>query len=455
MFEKKLYNLIEESRIIRQKNIENNINIYHQEFFYGLSNFILKKLSNPLFKNKNAKIIADNFDKILPYIVMSNIDILFLHADLLIEQPNFKDKFVEGLKKYPYPTEVYELIRNISSCFYENNNKFDNFIDSKILDGLASLDLNSISYIYLFDRLNYEKQGDFLRLLINNKCDFPLKIDYKGDNKKIIYDNLDYFINNHKNIFELLDLVKENSYYYSKVKEYIDNNKEKVINSIFENISYNMLNNPKIKEIVKLIILDVLKNENIKLSNITFDKGSFSQVLLIGDKVIKLGNRATKEIKSNPYIIKPLLRREIKIDGETCFIEVTERVETNIDKNEEELYKLFKNLRDLGLVWTDVEYRNVGRLKKKNIIHWQEKLEPSDKTLCLRENSCKKILEEGSLVILDADFIYEENDPNLLVLNSCDLYKKFEKRYKKEKNMKSNIVINNYPTYKLEGSKIK
>lgn len=259
MFEKKLYNLIEESRIIRQKNIENNINIYHQEFFYGLSNFILKKLSNPLFKNKNAKIIADNFDKILPYIVMSNIDILFLHADLLIEQPNFKDKFVEGLKKYPYPTEVYELIRNISSCFYENNNKFDNFIDSKILDGLASLDLNSISYIYLFDRLNYEKQGDFLRLLINNKCDFPLKIDYKGDNKKIIYDNLDYFINNHKNIFELLDLVKENSYYYSKVKEYIDNNKEKVINSIFENISYNMLNNPKIKEIVKLIILDVLK----------------------------------------------------------------------------------------------------------------------------------------------------------------------------------------------------
>lgn len=150
-----------------------------------------------------------------------------------------------------------------------------------------------------------------------------------------------------------------------------------------------------------------------------------------------------------------MLRREIKVDGETCFIEVTERVETNIDKNEEELYKLFKNLRDLGLVWTDVEYRNVGRLKKKNIIHWQEKLEPSDKTLCLRENSCTKILEEGSLVILDADFIYEENDPNLLVLNSCDLYQKFEKRYKKEKYMKSNMVINNYPSYKLEGSKIK
>ena len=50
-----------------------------------------------------------------------------------------------------------------------------------------------------------------------------------------------------------------------------------------------------LKEVIKLMVLDVMKNENVKFSDITYNGGGFSRVLLIGNKVIKLGDRVTKK----------------------------------------------------------------------------------------------------------------------------------------------------------------
>ena len=434
MLERELMKLLEEAKKIRQQLIENESASYYDDVFDNLSNFVLKKLNSSLFKNKNAKIIVDHFDEILPYIVMSNIDILLLNTNLLIEQSNFKEKFIDGLKKYPYTHEIDQLFYNIWVCLNDEPDKFDDFIDDNILKTISTIDVSRMFYLDILNKLNEDNQRKFLNLLVENKCDIPYSaIEYKGNNKQIIYDNLTLFIENAQNLYTLMNFVKDNPVALSQVKDYIDNNEEKAINSIFcETDHLVKIKEPTLKEIIKLMILDVMKNENAKFSDITYNGGGFSRILLIGNKVIKLGDRATKSFPNNPYILAPLLRQEFAINNEKCFAEVTERVDTGRKPSKEELYQLFKNLRNLGLKWTDIKDANVGRLKRKNIIHWKENLDPTEEVLGLGAKRGTVILEEGELVILDADFIYDENDPNINYTNNKYLYDEFEKRYQKE-----------------------
>ena len=443
MLERKLNDLLDEAKNIRQNSIENESASYYNDVFDNLSDFISKKLNNPLLKNKNAKIIVNHFDEILPYIVSNNMNILLLNIDLLIEQSNFKEKFIEGLKNYPYTDEIDELFYNIWGCL-NSKNKFDNFIDSNILKTLSTMNLKSSFYSSMLNRLNEENQKIFLNILAENKCDISYSmVEYKGNNKQIIYDNLPLFMENTENLYSLMNFVKDNSSALSKVKDYIDNNPEKAINSIFcETSNLVKMKDKTLKEVVKLIILDVLKNENAKLSDITYNGGGFSRVLLIGNKVIKIGNRDTKSFPNNPYIISPLLRKKLEFNGESCFVEVTERVDTSKKASKEELYQLFKNLRNLNLIWTDIKESNVGRLKKENIIHWRQNLNPTDEVLGLDVKRGETVLKEGDLVILDADFIYDENDPDINYTNNKYIYDEFEKRYQrelKEQETKSNL----------------
>lgn len=448
MSERKLNVLLEEAKKIRQQSIENESASYSNDVFYNLSDFISKKLNSRLFKKKNTKIIASHFDEILQYIVMSNINILLFNTNLLIEQPDFKEKFIEGLKKYPYIDEIGELFYYIWGCL-NSKNKFDNFIDSNILKTLSTMNLKSSFYSSMLNRLNEENQKIFLNILAENKCDISYSmVEYKGNNKQIIYDNLSLFIENSLNLYALMNFVKDNSSALSKVKDYIDNNPEKAINSIFcETSNLVKMKDKTLKEVVKLIILDVLKNENAKLSDITYNGGGFSRVLLIGNKVIKIGNRDTKSFPNNPYIISPLLRKKLEFNGESCFVEVTERVDTSKKVSKEELYQLFKKLRNLNLVWTDIKESNVGRLKKDNIIYWRKIINPTEEVLGLDAKRGETVLKKGDLVILDADFIYDENDLDIDYSNNKDLYDEFEKRYQKEKEklkkqeIKSNLNV--------------
>ena len=428
MLEKKLNKLLEEAKKIRQQAVENEMASYYNDSFDSLSKFILKKCRLVKLRNKNTRIIADHFDEILPYIVNDNMNILLFNINSLIEQPNFKEKFIEGLKRYPYPDKIDQIFYII---WIRLKDKFDNFIDSSILKTVSTMNVSSYFYGDMLDRLNEENQKIFLNILAENKCNIP----YSGImySKQVIYDNLPLFTENSQNLYSLMKFVKDNPSAYSKVKDYIDNNPEKAVNSIFCEINKRVkIEDTTLKEVVKLIILDVLKNENVKLSDITYNGGGLSSVLLIGNKVIKIGDRATKSFPNNPYIISPLLRKKLEFNGAFCFVEVTERVDTSKKASKEELYQLFKKLRNLNLVWTDIKEDNVGRLKKENIIHWRQNLNPTDGVLGLDVKRGETILKEGDLVILDADFIYDENDPNINYINNKDIYDEFEKRYQKE-----------------------
>lgn len=408
---------------------------YYTDDFHKLSDFLLSKLGSPICKNRNIVVVANNFDRILPYICAGNIDIILLHIGSLLEQSNFKEKFRLGLKKYPYKEELYCLFYSIASSLSNYPERFDSFMDEQMLELLASLDTSWQLYIYLLNRLNERSQGMFLKLLAQNKRNIGYhQIEYKGDNKQIVYDNLHLFIENSQNLYDLLDFIKDNPEAYSKTKKYIDEHEDDAINSIFcETGDLVKITEPTIKELIRLIVLEVAKNEAVNLSDINYNGGGFSRVLLIGEKVVKIGSRFTKTFPNNPYIISPLLRQEFNINGESCFVEVTERVDTTTDINTEDLYQLFKNLRDLGLIWTDIKQGNVGRLRRDNVIHWNDPLEPSDAVLCLENKRGNAILEAGDLVILDADFIYDENASDINYTNHRALVEQFETRYQREK----------------------
>lgn len=446
MLEKKLKKLIKEASETRKQNIKNDSASYYRDVFYELSNFILKKLRSPFFKNRNAKIISNYIDEILQFIVMSNIDIFFKYAGLLIDAPNFKEKFVLGLKKYPYKNNIENLFYIVRVCI--GYDKYNSFLDRDILNAISTLKLGRTYYLDMLNNINEENQKLFLNLLVENKADIPYSsINYRGNNKQIIFENIFLFMKNSQNLYDLMAYVEENPTALSKVKEYIDNNEEQAINSIFcEAEHFIKITDPTLKEIIKLLILEVMKNENVKFSEITYKSGGFSLVLLIGDKVIKIGDRITKTFPNNPYIIAPLLRKEFKLNGESCFIEITERVDTSISPSYEELYQLYKNLRDLGLICTDIKSINVGRLRKENIIHWNEDINPSEEVLGLKTKRGDKILKEGDLVILDSDFIYDEKDTNINYANNKGIYSEFEERYQREKKdtKKGNLCINTF-----------
>ena len=113
MSEKKLKKLLEEAKKMRQQSIANESASYYNDEFNNLSDFVSKKLNSSFFRNKNIKLIVEHFNEILPYIVMSNINILLLNANLLIEQSGFKEKFIDGLRNYPYKIGIEQIISGL------------------------------------------------------------------------------------------------------------------------------------------------------------------------------------------------------------------------------------------------------------------------------------------------------------------------------------------------------
>lgn len=191
-----------------------------------------------------------------------------------------------------------------------------------------------------------------------------------------------------------------------------------------------------ILEIIYWIVKDVCLNEGISIHNVeSIGCGSYSNVLCAKDKVIKVGlARGTKCFPNNPYINAMLLRKEFVINQtESFFVEVSERVDTSCIISDEELYQLYRKLRNIHLVWVDVEKRNVGRLLKDNQVYWRECLPLSDEILGLDKYRGTEILKKGDFVILDNDMIFDENSPLLFYQYKSKFYLEFEKRYLVEK----------------------
>ena len=385
------------------------------------------------FLLKEGKRNKDKIRKYADYILKNCSDYNWIASYLIMyDGDELIDAIINNYNKLKENNiDTYPIINRITKY---PNDKLISYID-KLIPVLDDFTLHDI--------LNKIKDNEEVmnyvidKYLINSTISIKLTSFLLKNNLYIdkVYQNFDNIIsNNIKDLYELKKQGTLNEEASTKISKIVQNNKEyldNTIEDILKEIYGEKFNNKDFKvgiDTIKIIIKELCQNENKTYGNIEYlGKGTFSYVLAVGDKVLKIGiKRYTDSFPNNPYIITPLLRESIKINEENkIFLEVTERVDTKTEVTTEELYQLYKKIRDLGLVWTDVAKRNVGRLKKDNIVHWNTPLSPTDEALELKKYINAPQLKKGDLIILDADHIYEGYKYNLT-------NKEFEDRYQEE-----------------------
>ena len=308
------------------------------------------------------------------------------------------------------------------------------------------------------------------------------------------------------NIFPAIQKIKGTSEQKDEMlNRYLEDNKLTIVKELLkECVYYKDVSEEEINgyaETLTIMIDELLQDENQRYIDIQYLKsGQFSQAYQIGEKVIKIGMpRATYYIPNHRRILQPLARKEFKEKKRNNRVFACAEIVDLVnplrpeDWKEETLYQVYKDLREDGLVWTDIKYDNLGRLRRKNVVTFegkeiwvapeavgfidedpkdehQEKYQ-KDKTILEgrqkenvlssgleefsveddneehllgeqekdlakdtqkegRRNQRKLPLEAGDLVILDSDFIYKDSDPNIVWAD--ERVKKFEQRYQQE-----------------------
>lgn len=246
-----------------------------------------------------------------------------------------------------------------------------------------------------------------LELFLHNISDFNYILGSTNltlENKEKVMKYIDKYIDEYNNyLAEHMREIVEINTIYDKTKEISQELKEQALED-----------NQHVVDMLMMILDEVCKNEGVTYKDIKYAGGGFySHAYQVGDKIIKIGHiREQFEFPNNPYIITPLLRKRIPIKNsnvDELIIEIQERVELLKEGNytDEEIYELYKKLREIGLIWFDVEPRNIGRLLKDNVIHWNDEIAQIDDVLGFEPKRGSRVLKAGELVILDADFIFD------------------------------------------------
>ena len=105
-------------------------------------------------------------------------------------------------------------------------------------------------------------------------------------------------------------------------------------------------------------------------------KGGFSLVYAIGDQVLKIGKpRGKFQIPNHKRILQPFYRGNFANDKGEDFacIEISDKIETLDESQGIDLYEIYKELRESGIVWSDIKLKNLGRLKGLNMPTYEGK----------------------------------------------------------------------------------
>lgn len=262
--------------------------------------------------------------------------------------------------------------------------------------------------------------------------------------KLIKYDELDFIINHIAEIFrgkhslneKVLDYLKSyEDLIFGDTKEHIEMVITKCLSSY-----YIRKDDEELKKLHKLLV-SVAEEENTSLFSIRkFQYGAYSTVYRINDKVIKIGYRECESIPNCSEILLPDFKGKIGSD----YIEITDYAPTLDDADLEELYTIYQNLRNQGLIWLDPRSDNVARLSEKTA-NIQNQKRKGIHTLDIDFNPAyhMKELQAGDLVIIDLDHIVFQEDQDTINAIKRDLdeslldrIESFEKRYQEEKQPK-------------------
>ena len=392
-----------------------------------------------LLENGKEEEFINNFTKI-----MDECHIYFLR------EPNVSNIVVKynlffSNIKYFSRNYKYDILLSYSDYFYSYDKSYveDNIFS--LLEYYKS-EIDYIKLIRFCKEKNIDVDNLFKHIEKNNLLleDNILLSILLFNYKDVTINNIDTIINHSIKLLDLKFIL--NQYGFSKdkidmVNQIIINNKKLVSEEILSSaVGMRDLKDDIIKDTVSIITEELMHNENINYEdiNILSKSGAYSIVYKIGDKVLKIGKKREVFTKiNNKRFLQPLYRDEIldKDDKDFLFcIEITEFVDTkNITK--EDVYFIYKELRDCGLVWTDCKEDNLGRLLKDNKVYFKG-IDKVDKNATGYINDNIEILKKGDLVIIDNDYIYNEEEffNNNHLVPSGYFYE-FEQRYRNEHNM--------------------
>ena len=322
--------------------------------------------------------------------------------------------------------------------------------------GKKNIDLENIeeSYDYIIRNLNKKCDTPILNILIIKKVNLDklfnyieknnIKVNYNKVVKKLIeLDKIElvkkyfnYFWKNNNHLLEFRYIVKKIGVNLEEVNNYINQNHDLIIEEV-SNYSIKTLKAEKLYNFFKELVNELLKNEKIDYGNIEFiAEGTSSRVFEIGNKILKVGiPKETFKIRNNKLFLQPLYRKEIRSiynNASLICIEITEKVDTK-NITDDDVYYIYKTLRDEGLIWLDHTKDNVGRLIRDNKIYF-DGINYVDKKSTDYTTDNYEILPKGSLVLIDNDCIYNAKEffktTDYRLFEHCSLY---EARYREEK----------------------
>lgn len=172
--------------------------------------------------------------------------------------------------------------------------------------------------------------------------------------------------------------------------------------------------------------------------------GAYAIVIKVGDLVVKVssdrGSHSTFEIPYHPRILKPIIRKkDISTDyNRPLYIELQDEVDTNSRITNEELLKIYIELRKANIKGCDLTKFNVGRLKRPNVGYPIGYGPPSNNEslgLCGDDIPIQNVLQAGELVVFDLDYLYSANDEKAQFTQGVpDIIRRYEAEFvKKEK----------------------
>lgn len=274
------------------------------------------------------------------------------------------------------------------------------------------------------------------------------KVLVDNDDLKYIIKNFDelckQFRCDHDNFSIILNYLKMNTY---RIKD--KNFLEKLKNSLIYNhiiYEYERLNvTDDDVDRVRFLLNKLAEDEGVDFFDLReIGHGSYSTVYRLGNKVVKVGKSRVTKIIDNSRILIP--DQMIRIGGNV--IEINDYVKDVRTATIEEVYKVYKELRNQGIVWMDPWFSNLGRLDSRVIKSQKEKAKNRRNLPFIVENRKFKYreLKFHDYVIVDLDHFVDEDDKKTIkwlesgVMDEfrIEARKDFEHRYRLE-NKKSHV----------------
>ena len=321
-------------------------------------------------------------------------------------------KFLDSEKAKEYTEE--ELYNQGKSLDYRDRIKYDYKMECV---------LKNESYKEIFSDICHE--SDFIRKLIKNH-EIYYMLCYiedvikgsKGVNK------------------ELFKFLRNN---YDKIPF---NMRDEIDNIIIEDISFhNTKRNEEELNRFKELVIMICNPKHGLLDLEGLGRGSYANIYKLNDYIIKVCEKKfCKDIPYSDYLLLPYFKGDIGED----FIEITDYLDNDYNIDNEELYKVYKGLRDEGIMWADPSTDNIRRINRKALDNQHSKKYLINQNgIYGNPNHIKRDISINDIVIIDLDhmvFDYEK-DKYMILRDDLENIRNaqrdvLERRYLEEKKVK-------------------